>query len=220
MYRNRLFVLLILLFKLTGDLYAQQKDTVKINIIYDTIHSYRQPLKLYTPKDTIKLFLDDTAYYIQKDYRQIDNEYRDRIGYAKYFFNTHCSGFELKDNLPDGYYCLYSITKKQAYKMENYKKYFVASGEFKNGMKQGEFVLYLRPEYPTKKEPFNNWIESYKKISFKNDTVHGKVIEIIGGRFEHFGEYNMGVKDGFFCEIGYKIILYKDGEIVKETEMR
>jgi hypothetical protein len=199
---------------------AQQKDTVKINIIYDTIHSYRQPLKLYTPKDTIKLFLDDTAYYIQKDYEQVVNEYKNKIGYAKYFINGHCSGFELKDNLPDGYYCLYSITKKQAYKMENYKKYFVASGEFKNGMKQGEFVLYLRPEYPTKKEPFNNWIESYKKISFKNDTVHGKVIEIIGGKLRHFGEYNMGVKDGFFYYREEEIILYKDGEIVKETEIR
>ena len=47
--------------------------------------------------------------------------------------------------------------------------------------------------------------------------MYGKVIETIEGKVIHFGEYKMGVKDGFFYEFDNVIILYKDGLVVKET---
>lgn len=206
MYMNRYSTLILLLFIMIG--VSAQEDV-----------SYRQPLSsvIHHPKDTIKLYLEDTSYYIKKDIQQLMYELNNGIGYFKYFTTTHGSEFEFKDKLSDGFYCLYNITRKQALKMKNYKKYFVASGEFKDGMKQGAFIFYVHQEYPTNKEPFNNNIEAFKRIYYKNDTVHGKVIEVIDGKINHFGEYNMGLKDGFFYDKGYKIILYENGLIIKET---
>jgi hypothetical protein len=180
--------------------------------------SYKQPISPIQPaKDTIKLYLEDTSYYIQKDIWQLMNEQKNNTGYFAHFSDTYGLEFQFKNKLPDGFYCLYNITKKQSLKIKNYKNYFVASGEFKNGMKQGAFIFFVHQEYPTKKEPFKNQKEAFKRIYFKNDTVHGKVIETIEGKVIHFGEYNLGVKDGFFYELDNIIILYKDGLVVKKT---
>jgi hypothetical protein len=175
----------------------------------------RQPLGSETicfPKDTIILYLEDTSFYIQKNIRQLISDHINKIGYFNFLSSTDGLGFELKDSLSDGFYCLYNITKKQAQKVKNKENHFVASGEFKGGMKQGAFTFYNLSE----------WSESFKILYFKNDTVHGQVKEILNGKIIYLAEYNMGIKNGFFynaiISTNPQIILYKDGEIVREVE--
>ena len=205
MYKNRFILLIFLLLRILG-VYSQGGTF------------YIQPIEtIQSPKDTIKLYLDDTSCFIQKDIRQLMDDQSHKTSYFEFFSDTYGLEFQFKNKLPDGFYCLYNITKKQALKIKNYKNNFVASGEFKDGMKQGAFTFYVQQEYPTKEEPYKNQKEAYKRICFKNDTVHGKVIEALNGKVIHFGEYKMGLKDGFFYDFDNQIILYKDGLVVKKT---
>jgi hypothetical protein len=201
MYRDRFVILLLLLFKIAG-VYSQEN-------VY-----LRQPLRddtIYCPKDTIKLYLDDTSYYSQKNIQQLIDDIGNATSYFKYFSSTDGLEFGLKDSLPDGFYCLYNITKKQAIKIKNHEKYFVVSGEFKNGMKQGAFIFYN----------FSKWSESFKIAYFKDDAVHGQVKEILNGKIIYLVEYNMGLKDGLFYNAINStnpiIILYMDGKVVREV---
>ena len=115
--------------------------------------------------------------------------------------------------MPNGFYCLYSLKKKQTKKTKNIDEYIVASGEYKNGMKQGAFYFKFIPENP-------KWVSSDKVIYFKDDVVNGAVIERERGNIMFLGEYQMGIKHGFFYYYNGgapSIVLYENGVKVKDS---
>lgn len=203
-------VIFFILLLISRNLYCQV-DTV--NQTKNPEYYYRQKITVDSvyPRDTIKLFLADTSYYHTN--RDILYEYNNKINYLKYFNSGIGLDFVLKDSLPDGYYCLYNLTKKQVKKIKNINKYIVASGEFKNGMKQGAFYFKFIPENP-------RWVSADKVIYFKDDVVNGAVIERERGNIMFLGEYKMGIKHGFFY-YGYggapSIVLYENGIKVKDA---
>lgn len=191
-----------------------QEDTVMNNSGYEQFYRQRIFESNNVPKDTINIFLDDTSYYLTYD--DILYQFVNKTGYLKYFNTGIGLGFVLKDSLPDGYYCLYNLTKKQAKKIDKKEKYIVACGEFKNRMKQGAFCFYFIPENPKR-------ATAYKIIYFKDDVVNGAVIERVNDRIMFLGEYQMGVKHGFFYYYNGgapSIILFKNGEKVKYSDFR
>lgn len=162
------------------------------------------------PKDTIKIFLDDNSYYISLD----DEKYYEIIKtYSSYLNSGYAPIFLLSENLPDGYYCIYNITKKEAKKIKNIYEYLVISGEIKNGMKLGAFYFRINYDKP-------NYSKAEIIIYFKDDVVNGAVIERVNGNIMNLGEYKMGIKHGFFY-YGYggtpSIVLYENGVIIKDS---
>jgi hypothetical protein len=174
----------------------------------------------YEKKDTIKLFLNDSNYYIQKDIGQIFQEFDNKVGYFAYFRSTTAMEFVLKDSLPDGFYCLYNLPSKSAKKEKALCKYLVVAGEYRNGLKQGRFIFQenvdLPEGYRSDKE-----IYFYKEISFINDTVDGAIKEYDGDLLTYAAEYKMWKKNGFcyFWNNGSPaILLFEDGELVDQTQ--
>ena len=207
-YKQLIICFIFLL--ISSNLYCQV-DTV--NQTKNPEYFYRQKITVdsVSPRDTIKLFLDDTSYYLAN--RNILYEFNNKIGYLKYFNSGIGLDFVLKDSLPDGYYCLYNFIKKQAKKMNEKEKYIVASGEFKNRMKQGAFCFYFIPENP-------KWVTADKVIYFKDDVVHGAVIERERNNIMFLGEYQMGIKHGFFYFYNGgspSIVLYENGVKIKDA---
>jgi len=201
---------LILFIMLICDLGYCQEDTTNIKKANDQFLIQKINNTNYTPKDTIKLFLDDTSYYISID----DENYFEKFKiYLNYLCNGYVPSYLFSEKLPDGYYCLYNITKKQAKKIKNIEEYIVSSGEFKNGMKQGAFFFRFIPDKP----------KSYKAeiiIYFKDDLVNGAVIERENDKIMCLGEYKMGIKHGFFYFYNGgapSIVLYENGVKVKES---
>jgi hypothetical protein len=131
-------------------------------------------------------------------------------GISKFF--TSKIEYQLKDNLSDGFYCLYELTKKDAKKVNAIQKnnYLVASGQYKNHMKNGYFIF---------NDVGKNLINPYTKIIyFKNDTVDGYVKEWERSYLVYQGKYKMGKRDGifFFQNNGIPIIaVYKNGKEIK-----
>jgi hypothetical protein len=187
-----------------------QEDT--INVIRNNDQFLRQKTNNTNdiPKDTIKLFLDDNSYYISLD----DENFFEKIKtYSSYLNSGHFPSYILSEHLPDGYYCLYSLKKKQAKKTKNIDEYIVASGEYKNGMKQGAFYFKFIPEN-------SKWVSADKVIYFKDDVVNGAVIERERGNIMFLGEYQMGIKHGFFYYYNGgapSIVLYENGVKVKDS---
>jgi hypothetical protein len=207
-------VLAIISMCLTVILHGQQ-DTIN-KLLNGSMMFAKQKVQdnYYIPKDTVKLFLEDQQFYIQKDVGQILNDFNNRIGYFKYFISTGGMEFELKKGLADGYYCLYNFSKKDTNKINNKSKYLVAAGEYKNGMKQGMFIFNSYLENP-------QWHGSYKEILFKNDTINGVVKEYEGSVLIYAIEYKMGKKDGFcmFWNNGAPaIILFRNDELIEQTQ--
>jgi hypothetical protein len=206
---KNIIVCFLLILSLSINVSAQQDSIEELKRLNPYARERISEEKFYIPKDTIKLYLEDTLYYIK------DN----KLGTFKYFarlklsFYRYGLEFELRDSLPDGFYCLYDLTKKQAKKISDKEKHLVASGEFRNRMKQG--IFRFKTEYEDPRFPI-----FYKEIIFTNDTVNGIVREAENERAIFVGEYKMGVKDGFFFHEngGYPVIfLYENGEKVRET---
>lgn len=201
-------IIFFILILITSNLYCQTDTVSKIK---NPEYFYRQKINVDTvfSRDTIKLFLDDTSYYNME--RDLLYEFNNKIGYLKYFNSSIGLNFVLKDSLQDGFYCLYNLTKKQAKKMKTKDKNIVVSGEFKNKMKQGAFCFYFIQET-------SKCIKANKVIYFKDDIVHGAVIERENDKIMFLGEYQMGVKHGFFYYYNGgapAIVLYENGKQVK-----
>lgn len=209
MYKNKYFILLSFILLIHNSLCSQNNDPMQnSSMLY--VEKISQPY--YTIEEPIDLYLDDTDYFVQKDIEQILYESQQRIGFFKYFISTYATEFELKDSLPDGFYCLYNLTRKQAEKIKDKDIYLVASGGFKNKMKQGYFSFYSLSE--------DNFKKVFKTIHFVNDTINGIVKELVSWEPIYLAEYKMGIKDGFsfYANNGNSlIILYKEGEIIKQT---
>jgi len=210
MKKNKLIIVL-LLFTIISNNYCQE-DSSKNN----QKNQYVQieiPKAYSLPEVAIELYLEDTNYYMEKEIGTSFFEQDKKIGYFRYFTSTSVFEFMLKDSLPDGHYCLYNLTKKQAKKTKNKEDYIIASGKFKNGMKQGTFMFRKISENPCR-------TCEIKYIDFTNDTVDGIVKELENWIPIYLAEYKMGVKNGFcfYANSGVPVILlYKDGVIVKET---
>jgi len=188
-----------------------QEDTTNVKKVNDQFLRQKINNTNDTPKDTIKLFLSDTSYY--RTNRDVLYEYNNKIDYLKYFNSGIGLDFVLRDSLPDGYYCLYGLKKKQAKKVKNIDEYIVASGEYKNGMKQGVFYFKFIPANP-------KWVSADKVIYFKDDVANGAVIERERGNIMFLGEYQMGIKHGFFYYYNGgapSIVLYENGVKVKDS---
>lgn len=201
------FTLIIFIALICKISYCQEDTT---NIKKNNVHFLRQKINNSddAPKDTIKLFLDDTSYYISLD----NGNYFETIKkYSNYLNSGHVPGFLLAENLPDGYYCIYNISKKKAKKVKNINEHIVTSGEIKNGMKHGAFYFRFIPDNPKRSK-------AEIIIYFKDDFVNGVVIERVNDNIMNLSEYKMGIKHGFFY-YGYggdpSIVLYEDGVIVK-----
>ena len=212
-------LILILVFNLFKTVSAQQENI--LNDYYATERRKNEIYRIrYSPQDTIKLFLDDKKYYIANSKSKLCKYFEENKN------NSYSLEFELRDSLPNGFYCLYNITKGQTDTIKNIEEYLVVSGEFKNGMKQDMFVFGR--EFVEKQKKYSieyymnihSYSNEYREITFKNDTVHGRIKEVKNGKIIFLGEYNMGVKDGFFYYEGENnpaIFLYENGVKVKET---
>lgn len=168
----------------------------------------------FSVKDTIELFLEDTSFYIMIDYDQLINEFRNQKDVYKYFSSSLGLQFQFRDSLQDGFYCLYNLTREKAKKIKNKEEFVLASGEFKNKMRKGAFTFYYIPDNP-------KWTKAEKTIYFKDDVVHGVVIEKENDRIAYLGEYKMGVMHGFFYYYNNGvpvIVLYEDGVVIKSSE--
>ncbi len=203
------FTLILFITIICENAYCQE-DTTNVKKVNDQFLRQKINKTNDTPKDTIKLFLEDTSYYISLD----DENYFEKIkAYSSYLNSGYVPSYLLSEKLPDGYYCLYNITKKQAKKIKNIEEYIVTSGEFKNGMKQGAFFFRFIPDNPkcSKAEII---------IYFKDDLVNGAVIEREKNSIMFLGEYQMGIKHGFFYYYNSGaplIVLYENGVKVKES---
>lgn len=203
------FTLILFITIICENAYCQE-DTTNVKKVNDQFLRQKINKTNDTPKDTIKLFLEDTSYYISLD----DENYFDKFKiYLNYLNNVYVPSYLLSEKLPDGYYCLYNITKKQAKKIKNIEEYIVTSGEFKNGMKQGAFFFRFIPDNPkcSKAEII---------IYFKDDLVNGAVIERENDKIMCLGEYKMGIKHGFFYFYNGgspSIVLFENGVKVKDS---
>lgn len=167
----------------------------------------------------IDVFLDDTNYYVTRDYLFVDyGKY-----YMKYFMSTGALQYELRDSLPDGCYALFEVSRKEAEKMPKnvLNSHIVATGCFENKMKQGKFTFISSYRDITIKKAKNAPIlkSEYKSIDFTNDTVNGDVQEYFGQALYHLAQYKMGRLDGYFIHassIMTLIRLYKEGILIKE----
>lgn len=165
-------------------------------------------------ENVTKIFLDDTNYYVSRDYLFTD----DSKYYMQYFLSTGALEYELKDGLPDGNYMLVALTRKKAEKLpvNIMNGYVVATGSYENGMKQGKFTFStITPALNdnTEVEP------EYKSIEFTNDTVNGNVQEYFGQALYHLAQYKMGKLDGYYITASSTVTLFKiyeDGILVKE----
>ena len=87
-----------------------------------------------------EVFLDDTNYYISRDY--LFKDYQKH--YMRYFMSTAALDYEFRDSLPDGCYVLIALTRKEAKRIPDHvlnRYYVAATGCFENGMKQGKFTF-------------------------------------------------------------------------------
>lgn len=203
------FTLILFITLICENAYCQE-DTTNIKKVSDRFLRQKINNTNDAPKDTIKLFLDNTSYYISLD----DENYLEKFKtFSSYIKNGYVPSFLLSEHLPDGYYCIYNITKKQAKKIKNINKYIVTSGEIKNGKKQGAFYFRFIPDNPKRSE-------AEIIIYFKDDVVHGAVIERERDRIMVLGEYQMGIKHGFFYYYNRgvpSIFLYENGIKIKDS---
>lgn len=203
------FTLILFITMICENAYCQEDTT---NVKKNNDQFLRQKINNTndTPKDTIKLFLDDNSYYISLD----DENYFEKIkAYSSYLNSGYVPSYLLSEHLHDGYYCIFNITKKQAKKIKNINEYIVTSGEIKNGMKQGAFYFRFIPDNPKRSK-------AEIIIYFKDDLVNGAVIERVNDKIMNLGEYKMGIKHGFFY-YGYggapSIVLYENGVKIKDS---
>jgi len=197
-----------LLLLMSSNLYCQI-DSLRNITEYGFYDKQRIHYDTIALKDTIKLFLEDTSFYLINKNILYQNE----IEYLNYFNSSIGLDYVLKDSLPDGFYCLYNLTKKQARRIHEKNNYIVASGEFKNKMKQGPFCFYFMPEN-------SKWASAKKVIYFEDDIINGPIIEFERDNIMYLGEYKMGVKNGFFYFYNGgapAIILYENGVKVKDS---
>jgi|GEM_PF-2394053 hypothetical protein len=203
------FTLILFITIICENAYCQE-DTTNVKKVNDQFLRQKINNANDTPKDTIKLFLDDTSCYISLD----DKNYFDKFKiYSNYLNNGYVPSYLLSEKLPDGYYCLYNITKKQAKKIKNIEEYIVSSGEFKNGMKESAFYFRFIPDNP-------KWSKAEIIIYFKDDLVNGAVIERENDKIMCLGEYKMGIKHGFFYFYNGgspSIVLFENGVKVKDS---
>ena len=146
--------------------------------------------------DYKEVFLDDTSYYISRDYFFKDAQKH----YMRYFMSTAALEYEFRDSLPDGCYVLIALTRKEAEKIPDHvqNRYVVATGCFENGMKQGKFTFSTVQYPPFKKGGLPENKPAYKSIEFLNDTVNGNVQEYFDTALYHLAQYQMGVLNGYF----------------------
>jgi hypothetical protein len=211
MKKKIVFSFIVLLLLETSFLYSQEFDTNK-RLKQDSFHREGISFVNNMPKDTVFLYLNDTLFFLKNNYEDENIAYFQL--YSKFTNGNFIPQFILRENLPDGFYCLYNLTREKAKKTKNKETFVVASGEFKDGMKQGPFNFFYTPENP-------KWTHVYNTIYFQNDTVHGVVIERENDRISYLGEYNMGIMHGFFYYYNNGapvIILYEDGVAIKSSE--
>lgn len=205
MKKNKL--MLVFLYTLISVSSYCQEDTKANNTNFE--QSFRQNIFRddFVQNDTIKVFLDDTIYYVSNHY---DKYFDLIIQYSNYLNSNYVPSFILIDNLPDGYYCIYNIKKNQTQLIENINEYIVTSGMLKDGKRQGRFYFQHITDNPN--SPTRNCV-----IYFKDNVVHGSVIEIENDRVMYLGEYKMGVKHGFFYYYNRgepTIVLFENGKEV------
>lgn len=168
--------------------------------------------------DYKEVFLDDTSYYISRDYFFKDQQKH----YMRYFMSTAALEYEFRDSLPDGCYVLIALTRKEAEKIPDHvqNRYVVATGCFENGMKQGKFTFSTVAYPPLKKGGLPENKPAYKSIEFLNDTVNGNVQEYFDTALYHLAQYQMGVLNGYFIWASSTTTLlkyYQDGVAIKEV---
>ena len=165
-----------------------------------------------------EVYLDDTNYYISRDYFFKDKQKH----YMRYFMSTAALDYEFRDSLPDGCYVLIALTRKEAEKIPDnlQNRYVVATGCFENGMKHGKFTFSTVQSPPFKKGGLPEDNPAYKSIEFVNDTVNGNVQEYFGTALYHLAQYQMGVLNGYFILASSTATLLKyfeNGVAIKEV---
>jgi len=175
------------------------------------------PMSQYSEEESYKtIFLDDTNYYVSRDYVFADyGKY-----YTQYFLSTSALTYEFKDGLPDGKYVLVALFREKANTLPDniVNRYIVATGNFENGMKHGKFTFSAIHANSTETDEVESKSE-YKSIDFTNDIVNGTVQEYFDGALYHLAQYKMGKLDGYYIIAGHTTTLlkiYQDGILIKE----
>lgn len=169
-----------------------------------------------------EVFLDDTNYYISRDY--LFKDYQKH--YMRYFMSTAALDYEFRDSLPDGCYVLIALTRKEAKRIPDHvlnRYYVAATGCFENGMKQGKFTFSTTRRPPSDRGAFPEDKPVYNSIEFLNDTVNGNVQEYFDTALYHLAQYQMGVLNGYFIFASSTTTLlkyYQDGIPIKEIVIK
>lgn len=157
--------------------------------------------------DTINLYLEDTSYYYYtgplefwKFKTKVDSNS------ARQYMRSTGVNYFFKDSLPDGYYKLYNLNKRDSLN-KGKENFLVLEGCFINNLRQGLFKYW------------DSWKKgtTLKIVPFKDGIAHGKVIEFSHNKIQYISEYKNGIKDGFFLlqEIRWPLIqinYYKEGK--------
>ncbi len=178
---------------------------------YTTIRE-KSIAELSKGQQVFELYIEDTIFFTYWKNDKINFDKKAQDDFLKYFDNSSWIYYMLKDSLPDGYYCLYLLPKKESARKKK-ERFLVAAGGFKNGIKNGVFIF-------KDEEKYSRGVNLYKTINFVNGVVHGKVVDTCDGIIRFACDYNYGVRNGFYFIEKERVVtirFYENGKIVKQT---
>lgn len=155
--------------------------------------------------DTTILYLEDTSYYYHMGPLEFLESMKKDSNSVRFYMNSTSVYYFLKDSLPNSYYQLYELHKKDS-TIKNKKDFLVVEGRFKDSLREGLFKYRDGGSDGT----------ALKIVPFKKGIVDGKVLEISHDRINFITEYKNGIADGlyFYRKVGFpfiKVGYYKDG---------
>ena len=167
------------------------------------------------PDTTIEIYLDDTIYFQKHSLWDEDSLF------PTYFVMAISAYYELKDGLPDGYYCLYDLKRGDSVPPVLKGAYLVCSGGFKEGKRHGLFAFFDNVIFDDNR----SWkCRTAQLITYCNGVVHGTVEEYADGQPFHLAEYCNGVKNGYslysYTSGGVLIRLYNNNLIMHQVEYK